>query len=66
MLGCVVDRVKLKLSFADRVLRQQVTLNVVQLRTPNVGPTLHRRGLLELKAARQQLEAVSLTISSGP
>ena len=58
MLGCVVDRVRLKLSLADSELgaASTVTLNNVQLRTPNVGPTLQRRGLLDFEAAKQQLE----------
>ena len=60
MLACVVDRVRSKLSFADSEpgAASTVTQNVVQLRTPtaDVGPTLQRRGLLDLEAARQQLE----------
>ena len=47
MLGCVVDSVRLKLSFADSELgaASTVTQNVVQLRTPtaDVGPNFASR-----------------------
>ena len=60
MLGCAVGSVRSKLAFADSELAaaSTVTQNIVQLRkaSADVGPTLRRRGLLDLEAATQKLE----------
>ena len=60
MLGCVVDSVRSKLSFAHSELAaaSTVTQNIVQLRkaSADVGPTLQRRGLIDPEASTQKLE----------
>ena len=60
MLGCVVDSVRSKLSFAlsELAAASIVTQNIVQLRkaSADVGPTLQRRGLIDPEAATQKLE----------
>ena len=60
MLRCVVESVRSKLSFTDSELGAAsiVTQNVVQLRkaSADVGPTLHRGGLIDLEAATQKLQ----------
>ena len=65
MLGCVVDRVRLKLSFADSELgaASTVTQNVVQLRTPMLVQPCNDVGCLTSKLRGSSSKAVSLTIS---
>ena len=64
MLGCVVDRVRLKLSFADSELgAASVTQNVVQLRTPMLVQPCNDVGCLTSKLRGSSSKAVSLTIS---
>ena len=65
MLGCVVDSVRLKLSFADSELgaASTVTQNVVQLRTPMLVQPCNDVGCLTSKLRRRNSKAVSLNIS---